>query len=156
MAPYQKQRSRPRPLTIVSLGDQLEQARARSLGNGRHGPEVPTEVALAVVLVGLVCCGLGWLIAPVGTRSDATTGWYALVISTLFWTSAFMAAVGLFVRVRRGLIAATVCAMSFLGAVAIGAVLDSTVIGFRWGVELGLALVFWLACVGAFLLTDRV
>ncbi len=117
---------------------------------------MPTEVALAIVLVGLVCCAVGWLLAPTGRRTEATAGWYALCISTLFWTSAFMAAVGLFLRLRRGLIAALVCALSFVGAVAMAAVLDSTVVGVRWGIELGCAVVFWLACVGALLVTDRV
>jgi hypothetical protein len=151
----QDQQHRPRLRALPALADRVERSRERARGEGYVEDEVPTDVAIVVVLVGVLCSVVGWRVAPESNNADVAESWYALAISTLFWMAALIAAIGLYLRLRRGLHAALVCAMSFLGAVAIDAVLDSSIVGVRWGVELGCAVVFWLVCAGALILNDR-
>jgi hypothetical protein len=142
---------------LDSTATRVEESRRHALGPDRPaaGEQVPTDVALCVVIVGVACCVIGWRVAPAGQRPDVAEGWYALALSTMFWMAAVIAAIGLYLRLRRGLLAALACAMSFLGAVVVDAVLDPTVLGARWGVELGCAALFWCAVAGALLFIDR-
>jgi peptidoglycan/LPS O-acetylase OafA/YrhL len=138
---------------LRAVAERIERSRERALGTNDSEHEVPTDIAVVVVIIGALSSVVGWTIAPATRRTDAAENWYALITSTLFWSSAFVAAIGLYLRRRRGLLAALVCAMTFLGAVVIGAVLDTTVIGARWGVELACAACFMLASAGALLVT---
>lgn len=154
MAQDQQQPARLRDRAIPALAEQLERSRARALGTADAVHEVRTDVAIAIVLVGAVCCALGWFVAPVARDADVAGSLYALALATVFWMAALFAAVGLYMRLRRGLFAALVCAMSFLVAVIVNGVLDSSVLGVRWAVELTCAAVFWLAAAGALIVTE--
>ncbi len=138
--------------SVRAVAERVEHSRERA----RPGQaEVPTDVALTVVVGAIVCCTVGWLVAPVGRRPDLDTSWYAQIVGTVFWAAALVAVVGLYLRLRRGLLAALVCSMSFLAAVAIDAVLDPTVLGVRWGVEVACATLFWAGAAAALVVTDR-
>jgi hypothetical protein len=156
VAQDQQHHPRLRALTRPALAERIERSRHHARGDAHHGDEVPTQVALVVVCVGVACCVIGWHVAPVSNNTDVAESWYALAIETLFWMTALVASVGLYLRLRRGLHAALVCAMSFVGAVVIAAALDSSIVGLRWGVELACAAVFWIVCAGALIVTDRV
>ena len=152
MAQEQQQRARLRDRAVPAIVEYLERSRARALGaDAVH--EVRTDVAFALVIIGALCCTLGWLVAPVSRNGDVADSWYALVIATLFWMTAFFAAVGLYMRLWRGLVAALVCAMSFLATVVVNGVMDPSVLGVRWAVELVCATVFCLTATGALIAT---
>lgn len=132
--------ARPIPPHLAALAAKVEAAR------GDLKPEISDRVALSVVAAGLMLCTIGTLVAPSSTTDTVDLTWFAEVVSTIFWGGACMGAIGLFFRVRRGLIAATVAALAFLSAPIVMAFADPQIVGRAWTAELVCAIEFLAVC----------
>ena len=116
---------------------------------GGAAAEVEDRVALSVVAAGLILCTVGTIVTPTSAKVGTNIAWYAEIISTVFWGGACMGTIGLFFRVRRGLMAATVASLAFLSAPIVSGIADPHVIGRGWAAELVCAIEFFAVCVAA-------
>ena len=118
---------------------------------------VPDRIAIGVLVAGVVLCWIGSAVTPTIAVPASNVLWITQLLSTVFWGAAFMAAVGLFCRVRSGLVAALAAALAFLAAPVVAVLLDPDVVGRMWFGELICAVELVCVCVAALWTTrDRV
>ena len=145
----------PRPARTASDAPELSSRfsmLAAKVDASRPGPtqgRVPDRVAVGVLVAGVVLCWIGSSVTPTIAVPASNVLWITQLLSTVFWGAAFMAVVGLFCRVRRGLFAALGAALAFLSAPVVAALLDPDVVGRMWFGELICAIEFVCVCVAA-------
>lgn len=131
----------PVPPQLAALAERAEATRSKVAPR-----ELSDATATRVVATGIALCTIASMAAPSIADEGPAITLTAELFSAAFWASAFVAAFGLWLRQRRGLIAAAIAATAVVGAALVAAMFDPAVVGGPWLIEFGAGLAWLVVC----------